>query len=109
MYHHHRPAPPCPPDIAAYRDYMLEEIRVMHEQIKEELKVADPEALAELHEIISQYREVETNVTATIELLRSEIRAFADIAKNPLAVKLELEPVYEPATQNLRFTVKVVR
>lgn len=107
-----KPAPPrpvslCEEELDKWRCYVLSELETVRLRILEELSVSDPDSLAKLHEIITQYEEVEKGVAASLDLMRAEIKAMQDAQKIP-AKGYRLEAHFSPSTGNLEFRLKEV-
>lgn len=65
-------------ELEAYRRYVYENLKAYYKKICEGLSVSDPDSLNQLHDIIANYREVETSVNATVNAMKEQINSLSD-------------------------------
>ena len=80
-------------ELEEYRLYIMKHIEACYKKILEELSVTDPDSLATLNQVISEYKEIEASINTKLTMLDEMI--------NSLGQSLVVVPVYDEKNNNL--------
>ena len=91
--------------VEEYRRYILASLECYYNKILQELSVTDPESLATLHKVITEYKEIESSIDAKLEQMEEMLNSFIETYQAQSIDNLQLKYTYDEKSKNLSYHI----